>query len=373
MAVFKLIRRWRGFTLIELLVVIAIIAVLIGLLLPAVQKVREAASRLQCQNNLKQIGLALHNFHDTNLMFPNGGGDWNTSVSYQPGGQPYGADRQTAGWLWQILPYIEQDNLAKLPDWIPNPNGTPNWAVNSQLGTGQWPAGTRIVRIDLRDYGTPRGALSNTGPVKTYFCPSRRSANAISIWSTINHADYAAATPGPVPLPKNRAGQITLPAQDAEWGIGGHNGVITKGVDFASGRPASKVTVASVVDGTSNTFVIADKFIPTQFYANNGWFGADKGAFIGYDEVNHRTTVAWQTAPKGPIPNPQRDYVVPNSSDWNDPMWQTGFVFGSAHPSGINAVFADGSVRHIQYNINPDLFNLIGHRADGAVVDLSGL
>src|SRR5262249_47953281 len=99
----------------------------------------------------------------------------------------------------------------------------------------------------------------------------------------------------------------------------------------------------------------------------------DKGAFIGTDEVNHRTTVAWQTAPKGPIPNPQRDYRVPDSDDWNDPMWQTGFVFGSAHPSGINAVFADGSVRHIQYNVNPDLFNFLGHRADGAVVDLSGL
>src|SRR2546425_5236644 len=113
-------KSWRrlrlGFTLIELLVVIAIIGVLIALLLPAVQKVREAASRTQCANNLKQIGLAMHNFHDTYGVFPTQGDQSWTGISYDASNSPLGYKYQLAGWPYQILPFIEQDNLWRLSD-----------------------------------------------------------------------------------------------------------------------------------------------------------------------------------------------------------------------------------------------------------------
>jgi len=132
-------RLTEGFTLIELLVVIAIVAILIGLLLPAVQKVREASNRTSCENNLKQIGLAFHLHYDHFQYFPTGGWEWWTPPTYKDGQPLIGAD-QRAGWGFQILPFIEAENV--------------------------WQAGA-IVAV-----GTPN---------KIFFCPTRRSPQTISI------------------------------------------------------------------------------------------------------------------------------------------------------------------------------------------------
>src|SRR5689334_3688006 len=132
--------RRRGFTLIELLAVIAIIAILTGLLLPAVQKVRAAAARLHCQNNLHQIGLAFHTHHDSLQCFPTGGFLFSSPPAYTGSGQPLVAPNQTAGWGFQILPYVEGGNA--------------------------WSAG-------------PVAAIGAANPV--FFCPVRRGPQTLNL------------------------------------------------------------------------------------------------------------------------------------------------------------------------------------------------
>src|SRR5579884_4058058 len=132
--------RRSAFTLIELLVVIAIIGTLLGLLLPAVQKIREAANRMKCSNNLKQLGLAFHHHHDALGYFPTGGWDWSSTPTYVNGLPAIGRP-QHAGWGFQVLPYVEGDNV-----WHGGPGPTDTDRVRVAVGT----------------------------PSAVFFCPSRR-------------------------------------------------------------------------------------------------------------------------------------------------------------------------------------------------------
>jgi prepilin-type processing-associated H-X9-DG protein len=186
--------------LVELLVVIAIIGALIGLLLPAVQKVREAAARMQCANNLKQIGLAFHNHHDSYRFFPAGGLDWSTPPTYV-GGQPAAGTQQKAGWGFQILPYVE--------------------AANTWVG-GQ--ATTDVGRV-LVAVGTPN---------KVFFCPSRRGPQTVT-FSDPSYLDGA---------------QVTHALCDYAVSNYEGTGVVTQEIPRR---------IADVTDGTSNTLLAGDK------------------------------------------------------------------------------------------------------------------
>jgi prepilin-type N-terminal cleavage/methylation domain-containing protein/prepilin-type processing-associated H-X9-DG protein len=186
-----------GFTLVELLVVIAIVAVLVGLLLPAVQKVREAAQRAKCQNNLKQIGLAFHNHHDTLHYFPSGGWDWFTPPNYTAAGAPAVGRQQQAGWGFQILPYVEASNT--------------------------WNAGAVV-------------AIATTNPV--FFCPSRRNPMTVTFPD-----EYT---------PPLTGGELTHALCDYAASNLDGNGVV---------RQFTPTTFADVTDGTSNTLLVSEKWL----------------------------------------------------------------------------------------------------------------
>jgi prepilin-type N-terminal cleavage/methylation domain-containing protein len=197
--------RRGGFTLIELLVVIAIIAILIGLLVPAVQKVRDASIRVQCQNNLRQLAIAWHNHHDQFSKFPSGGDGWWIPPGYVSPGAPAVGTAQHGGWGFQILPYIEQDNV--------------------------WRGGgaATIAQCQIN-------AISH--PVKTFQCPARR------------FGDLLPATNNWYPPSGN------FQHAPADYGACGGWTTNSCGV-LAYGNKGN--TIAMIIDGTSNTLMIGDK------------------------------------------------------------------------------------------------------------------
>jgi prepilin-type N-terminal cleavage/methylation domain-containing protein len=340
----------RAFTLIELLVVIAIIAVLIGLLLPAVQKVREAAARAKCQNNLKQIGLALHNHENALGYFPTAGSNSNNNGPDSPDGFV------RSGWAFQILPYIEQDNVYRRALRDHNP---PSY-------NGLWSVEQTVIPI--------------------YNCPSRDSRRSVPApWGSVYALnDYAGvicnwdfeweSTKPP------RANELVDVPDSGGVKVATFKGIIVKGGHSSRDYPGNfqkypTVSASQVPDGTSNTIAVMEKSVSARFYQPrvDPWDWWDiPGWTHNADWPNMRLAGMWAPTLGDADPRP----------DWyNAQGAYQEFGFGGPHNGLMAAVFGDGSVRMININIyrNPtnagkdSLLWRLGNREDGYTVDLNNL
>lgn len=306
------IRKGRGFTLIELLVVIAIIAVLIALLLPAVQQAREAARRTQCRNNLKNLGLAMHNYHETHRVFP------------------WGIDEHEAFWSGMILPQLEQTAIYNSIAWIESGNG--NWDSGS--------ANTTACATVIPVYRCPSMPIpehidnqSITGRVPV----SYRGCAGSNVYS-----DDSSTIPAGVPAGAKSLEQVGL-----------------DGMLFGD----SSISMRDVTDGTSNTVMFGESY----------WDEYVKDSQqMDYWQIGSPQTGGWTAGGLGGTEYSEglgstgprlNSRLIPTESGV-----LMEISFGSYHIGGANFGMADGSVRFISENININTYRSLGSRNGGEIV-----
>jgi prepilin-type N-terminal cleavage/methylation domain-containing protein len=322
-------RTWRsrgGFTLIELLVVIAIIGILIGLLLPAVQKVRENASRTQCINNLKQLALAVHNFHSAQGHFPP-----DSCYTYDPTAPNW-------SWLANMLPYIEQGNLyvqANIGGSTPN-------AINQSLPQIATQVKTFLCPSDPNAFNGPVSYPSNFDMYDPVLGPL---TYAVTCYRGNCGSNWGGGPPGSALWwgtdPQWCNPDPTNPDPDTTYvGCGFGNGVIWE--------TNSPITFLSVTDGTSGTFMIGEALSGLDY--QNSWAHMD----------NAIATCAY---PPNAV-NPATGQNYPPDQWWNR------YAFTSNHTGGVNFAMTDGSIQFVSNTIDLTLFRALGTRAAGEVADL---
>ncbi|MBN9523650.1 DUF1559 domain-containing protein [bacterium] len=347
MTSFRRVRVGRsGFTLIELLVVIAIIAILIGLLLPAVQKVREAAARAKCSNNLKQIGIACHSFHDRSGYLPAGG---HTDLAPYGTGGGWGAS-----WLIFILADVEQGSLySKIP-------------FSGNTGWGSAPADAAVNNVLIQTYRCPSTTLDD-------WARSRTNSSRCMASSYVGISGAVSGSGNSI-IPGYTSTRTVAGAGSASCCSGG---LADTGGLLPSGE---SVKMAKATDGLSNTILASEQadFLVTANGTKQAWFGsAQHGIIIGWHsntpgagaggdrrQFNHTTVryrinqkTGWPDAPG----NCASTGVCDNSSS-NAPLTST-------HTGGVNVVLGDGSVRFVRDSIALDVLGRLSIRDDGQPIN----
>ena len=314
-----------GFTLVELLVVIAIIGILVALLLPAVQSAREAARRMQCSNHLKQLALAAHNHESSQKFLPSCGWGW-TWVGDPDRG--FGK-RQPGGWVYNLLPYCEQQNL---------------W----DMGKGITDATQKKAAVTI---------VTQT-PISFFNCPSRRPAkpftslkgafsptNANNANDVPAHARSCYAFNGGTEL-VNEGGSSDPTQYERDMFVRSWTTTAT-GVSFL----LSEITFGEIKDGTTNTIMVAEKYVNPDHYTTGQLPDDNTSMYQGHDW----DVLRWGNASL--LPMQDRKGFSHNGA------------FGSVHGNGFFAALCDGSVRSINFTIDADTFTRLCSRNDGLVVD----
>ncbi len=343
----------HGFTLVELLVVIAIIGILISLLLAAVQAAREAGRRIQCQNNLRQLGIAMHNYYDQHREMVNSGYDpvhWERPASEgelriwpsregTPGlpstWTPSVKKRQTQSWGFQLLPYLEGHNIWRVPNNLP---------TNPLQALQKYQSQVRFAKISV------------------FACPTRRGGAFLYVTGH-SACDYAIPDPHGFD-PDTGQYHWHMGAVTPNWGrVGSMRSPSRNDATFPS------VAFGAITDGTSNVIFLAEKRVPAGRVGSPDLIDDDQGYWVTYDW----DLVRYPGRPQITNGQVRRDVAVELRPPWPDSFrpqdWWGDWRFGSSHPNGFNAVKCDASVRMLDFGIDPMVFLLLCCRADGHKVE----